>query len=176
MSKPMRVKVKYVQGHFYIINLGIYRWYQAVIPIFDIWIGVGVMSEKLNHYVGISVFVVVFVHPPPPPDKYSKVRERYHLMSSLSKVSWAFVWNGSGRSRDLWLKKGETRRKYKDLLCTSIPISWCFLRKRSIMWAGQTKFPGLVWHASPTLPVLFHSNWIITFIFHKIKSMLFRNN
>ena len=26
-----------------------------------------------------------------------------------------------------------------------------FLRKRSMMWAGQTKFPGLVWQASPTL-------------------------
>ena len=165
MSKPMRVKVKYVHGHFYIINLGIYRCYQAVIPIFDIWIGVGVMSEKLNYYVGIFRFCSVFCSSaPPPPDKNSKVRERYQLMSSLSKVSWAFVWNGSGRSWDLWLKKGETGRKYKDLLCSTIPISWCFLRKRSIMWAGQTKFPGPVWHASPTLIVhgVFNT-WVLTF-------------
>ena len=26
------------------------------------------------------------------------------------------------------------------------------LQKRSIRWAGQTKFPGPVWQASPTLP------------------------
>ena len=67
MSKPIRVKVKYVQTHFYIINLGIYRWYQAVIPIFDIWIGFGVMAEKLNYYAGISVlWCFLFIRPPPP--------------------------------------------------------------------------------------------------------------
>ena len=56
----MRVEIKYVQGHFYIINFGIYLRYQAVIPIFDIWIGFGVMAEKLNHYVGIFRFLVGF--------------------------------------------------------------------------------------------------------------------
>ena len=39
--------------------------------------------------------------------------------------------------------------------CNVISISWCFLRKRSIMWAirwaGQTKFPGPVRQAGPTL-------------------------
>ena len=30
-------------------------------------------------------------------------------------------------------------------------INTMFLQKRSIMWAGQTKFPGPVWQASPTL-------------------------
>ena len=156
MSKPMRVEIKYVQGHFYIINFGIYLRYQAVIPIFDIWIGFGVMAEKLNHYVGIFRFLFI-----QPPQKNSKFQESYHLMSSLSKVLWTFVWNESDRSWDLWLKKGETGRKCKDLRCSTIPISWCFLRKRSIMWAGQTKFPGPVWHASPTLNVsLFTREWL----------------
>ena len=39
MSEPIKVKVKYVQGHFYIVYFGIYRWCLAAIPIFDILIG-----------------------------------------------------------------------------------------------------------------------------------------
>ena len=58
----MRVEIKYVQRHFYIINFRIYLLYQAVIPIFDIWIGFGVMAEKLNHYVGVFR---LFIHSPP---------------------------------------------------------------------------------------------------------------
>ena len=37
----------------------------------------------------------------------------------------------------------------------NIVISWCFC---SIMWAGQTKFPGPVWRASPTLTEI-GSSW-----------------
>ena len=48
MSKLMEVKVKYVQGHFYIINFGIYRWYPAAILNFDNLIGFGAMARKLN--------------------------------------------------------------------------------------------------------------------------------
>ena len=70
MSKPMRVEIKYVQGHFYIINFRIYLLYQAVIPIFDIWIGFGVMAEKLNHYVGIFRFL--FIQSPPKKIQNSK--------------------------------------------------------------------------------------------------------
>ena len=35
MSKPMKVKVKYVQGHLYIVIFEIYRGCPAAIPIFD---------------------------------------------------------------------------------------------------------------------------------------------
>ena len=79
MSKPIRVKVKYVQGHLISLTL---EFIGAFIPIFDIWIGFGVMTEKLNHCVGI---LRLFIQPSP--DKNSKFKERYHLMSSLSKVS-----------------------------------------------------------------------------------------
>ena len=46
MSKPIYVKVKYDQGHLYIVIFGIYRRCQAAIPIFDILIGFGVMAER----------------------------------------------------------------------------------------------------------------------------------
>ena len=68
MRKPMKVKVYYVQEHFYIINFGIHRWCQAAIPIVDILIGFGVMAERLNPYVGMFRFWGVFV-PPAPTDK-----------------------------------------------------------------------------------------------------------
>ena len=51
MSKPIYVKVKYDQGHLYIVIFGIYRRCQAAIPIFDILIGFGVMAERLNPHV-----------------------------------------------------------------------------------------------------------------------------
>ena len=56
MSKPMKVKAKYDQGHLYIVIFGIYRRCQAAIPIFDILIGFRVMAERLNPHVGIFHF------------------------------------------------------------------------------------------------------------------------
>ena len=166
MSKPMRVKVKYVQKHFYIINLGICRWYQAVIPILDIWIGFGVMAEKLNHYVRIFRFCGVFyVHPPPPP------RQKFKIPRTLSSNVLAFKgfvniclkWRVGQILRSL-AEKRRNRTKIQGSALQRISISWCFLRKRSIMWAGQTKFPGSVWHASPTLDLdaelgIFGNSW-----------------
>ena len=60
----MKVKVKYFQGHLYIVIFGIY---QAAIPIFNILIGFGVIAEGLNKYDGI--FRVFGVDPPAPTNK-----------------------------------------------------------------------------------------------------------
>ena len=60
MSKPMKIKVKYDQGHLYIVIFGIYRRCQATIPIFDILIDFGVMAEKLNPHVKIFRFLGCF--------------------------------------------------------------------------------------------------------------------
>ena len=60
MSKPIYVKVKYDQGHLYIVIFGIYRRCQATISIFDILISFGVMAERLNPHVGIFRFLGVF--------------------------------------------------------------------------------------------------------------------
>ena len=152
----MRVKVKYVQRHFYIINFGIYRWYQAAIPIFDIRFGFGVMVKKLNQVLCRNFpFLWCFCSsspPPPPPTKIKKFQESYHLMSSLQRFrEHYFCLKWIGQILRSLAEKGETGRKYKDLRRGAIPISLCFFRKRSIMWAGQTKFLGSVWHASPTL-------------------------
>ena len=143
---------------FYIINFGIYRWYQAVIPIFDIWIGFGVMAEKLNHYVGIFRFCwCFFVHPappPPPPDKNSKFQERLssNVLDFRGFVNICLKWVGQILI-SLAVKRRNRTKIQGSALCSAIPISWCFLRKRSILWAGQTKFPGPDWHASPTLNI-----------------------
>ena len=56
----MKVKVKYVQGHLYIVIFGIYRECQAAIPIFDILIGFGVIAERLNPHVKIFRFLGCF--------------------------------------------------------------------------------------------------------------------
>ena len=61
--QPMKVMVKYLQGHFYIINFGIYRWRRAAIPIFDILIGFGVMTERLNPYISEFSFLLFFFDP-----------------------------------------------------------------------------------------------------------------
>ena len=65
MSKPMRVKVKYVQGYFYIINGDI----KLLFRFLKFFIGLGVMAEKLNHYINFLFSGVFFVHPAPPPPK-----------------------------------------------------------------------------------------------------------
>ena len=70
MSQLMKIKVKYVQGHLYIVILEIYRWYQAAIPTFDILIGFEVITERLNP--DDEIFRVLFFStllPPPPPHK-----------------------------------------------------------------------------------------------------------
>ena len=72
MSKPIKVKVVHVQYDFYSINVGIYRWYPAIIPIFDIFIGFGVMAGILKPLVGIFRIMWVFFVPPAPTDKKSK--------------------------------------------------------------------------------------------------------
>ena len=74
MSKPMKVKAKYFQGHLYIIIFGIYRRCPAAIPIFDILIGFGVMAERLNPYIGIFRFFLVFFDPPDPHRQKFKIR------------------------------------------------------------------------------------------------------
>ena len=74
MSKPIKVKVKYDQGHLYIIIFRIYRRCQAAIPIFDILIGFGVMAERLNPRVGIFRFLGVFNPPWPPQTKFKILR------------------------------------------------------------------------------------------------------
>ena len=67
MSKPIYVKVKYDQGHLYIVIFGIYRRCQAAIPIFDILIGFGVMAERLNPHVEIFRFFLGVFRPSWPP-------------------------------------------------------------------------------------------------------------
>ena len=55
---------------------GIYRWCQAVIPIFDILISFGVMAERLNPYVGIFRFLRVFDPPAPHTQKFKMARQK----------------------------------------------------------------------------------------------------
>ena len=74
MSKPIYVKVKYDQGHLYIVIFGIYRRCQAAIPIFDILIGFGVMAERLNPMSEFSVFWVFFDPPGPHRQKLKILR------------------------------------------------------------------------------------------------------
>ena len=73
MRPPMKVKVKYVQRHLYIIIFGIYRGCQAAILIFDILIGFGVIAERLNPYVGIFRFLGCFSTLLTLTDKNSKI-------------------------------------------------------------------------------------------------------
>ena len=71
MSKSMKVKVKHVQGHLYIVLYRIISlssefivdFKLAAISILDILIGFGVMAERLNPYVGIFDFWGVFRPP-----------------------------------------------------------------------------------------------------------------
>ena len=73
MRQLMKVKVKYVQRHLYIIIFEIYRECQAAIPIFDILIGFGVMAERLNPYVGNFRFLWWFSTLLALTDKNSKI-------------------------------------------------------------------------------------------------------
>ena len=69
----MKMKVKYLQGHFYITNFWIYRWREAAIQILDILIGFGVMAERRTEpYANVRIFVFFSfstVRPPPPHTK-----------------------------------------------------------------------------------------------------------
>ena len=90
MSKPMKVKAIYVQGHLYIVIFGIYRRCPAAIPIFDILIGLGVMADRLNPYIGIFRFFGCFSTLLTPTDKNSKIGLRQNLINRVSEVSWKF--------------------------------------------------------------------------------------
>ena len=87
----MKIKVKYVQGHLYIVILEIYRWCQAAIPTFDILIGFEVMTERLNP--DDEIFRVLFFStllPPPPPQ--TTILNFVSIKSDCSRF-WRFCEN-----------------------------------------------------------------------------------
>ena len=86
MIQPMKVKVKYVQGHLYIVIFEIHRLCKAAIPIFDILIGFRVMAERLNPYDEIFR-VLFFFDPPAPTEKKSKFCLDRIRMFTVSEVS-----------------------------------------------------------------------------------------
>ena len=123
MSKPMKVKVKYVQGHLYIYNniliFEIYRRCQAAIPIFDILVWFRSYGRKTEPICGnLPIFWVFFDQPDPHRQKF-KILARQNLMTTVSELSWKFGWNRSCRFGEFSLKKDKPSQNKRSRVARS---------------------------------------------------------
>ena len=105
ISKLMKVKVKYVHGHLYIVIFGIYRWCQTAIPIFDRLVP-ELLPRDWTSMSEFSVFGVFFDHPGAHRQKF-KILVRQNLMTTVSEFSGKFSWNWLARFSEnfCWKKK-----------------------------------------------------------------------